>query len=217
MNHSGNFLCKAPDFQYRVERALMGRAKRTLPRDDCVVAAVLVPLFIMDGEAHVLLTKRSQEVEHHRGEISFPGGKLDETDANLLSCALRETHEEVGIHPSAVSVVGELDEFHTVATGFLVAPFVGIIPYPYELRPSRREIDEVLHVPLEVFFDPSRKTTETWTFKGVALEITAYKWNDHTIWGATARIMNHFVDVLSGLSRGSSSRAPEIAPLAEGG
>jgi 8-oxo-dGTP pyrophosphatase MutT (NUDIX family) len=196
MAYRENLLWTAPDFEDRVGRLLERRTKRSLPRDESVVAAVLMPLFIMDGEAHVLLTKRSQEVEHHRGEISFPGGKLDETDPDLLSCALRETHEEVGIDPSAVSVIGELDEFHTVATGFLVAPFVGMIPYPYEIKTNRREIDEVFGVPLEVFFDPSRKTTEMWNFRGTSLEIVAYKWKEHTIWGATARIMNHFIDLL---------------------
>lgn len=197
MEYRENLLWTATDFEDRVGRLLGRRTKRSLPRDDSVVAAVLMPLFMMDGQAHVLLTKRSQEVEHHRGEISFPGGKLDETDPDLLSCALRETHEEVGIHPSAVSVIGELDEFHTVATNFLVAPFVGMIPYPYEIRTSQREIDEVLSVPLEIFSDPSRKTTEMWNFRGAPVEITAYRWREYVIWGATARIMRHFIELLS--------------------
>jgi len=168
-----------------------------LPVNDLVVAAVLVPLFLKDGDPHVLLTKRSELVEHHRGEISFPGGKLDPGDADLLSCALRETSEEVGIDPSDVRVVGELDDFYTVATHFLVVPFVGMIPYPYPFQPSEREIAGLLSVPLEVFFDPSRRSEEIWNLQGEPVTVVFYKWKEHVIWGATARIMKHFVEVMS--------------------
>jgi 8-oxo-dGTP pyrophosphatase MutT (NUDIX family) len=162
-----------------------------------VVAAVLVPLFTNNGRRYVLLTERSHLVEHHRGEISFPGGKFDPTDADLRSCALRETAEEVGVDPAHVQVVGELDEFYTVATKYLVAPFVGVIPYPYEFRPSAREIAGILTVPLDVFFDPSRRTEEIWTVNGQPLEIVSYRWKEHNIWGATARIMKHFTELVS--------------------
>ena len=122
-----------PCFEDELTRALDARPRRVLPPEGMTIAAVLVPLFSVEGKRHVLLTKRSQAVEHHKGEISFPGGKLDPDDADLLSCALRETDEEVGIKPSDVRIIGELDDFYTVATRYVVAPFVGVIPYPYDV------------------------------------------------------------------------------------
>jgi 8-oxo-dGTP pyrophosphatase MutT (NUDIX family) len=187
-----NFSC----FEQRLEIILRNREKKVLPQDDLTVAAVLVPLFLKNGTVHVLLTKRSDHVEHHKGEISFPGGKLDSTDPSLLTCALRETSEEVGIDPSDVRVMGELDDFYTVATGYLVAPFVGVIPYPYEFRPSAREIAELIDVPLEIFFEPDRRREEVWIYNSLPIEVVFYVWQGYTIWGATARILKHFTEVI---------------------
>jgi len=189
-------LWRSPCFESELGRILATREKTILPRGDKVVAAVLIPLFRKQGDLHVLLTKRSDAVEHHKGEVSFPGGKLDDDDVDLLHCALRETHEEVGVLPSDVRVVGEMDDFFTVATNYLVVPFVGMIPYPYELKPSAREIDEVLGVPLEVFFDPARRRSEIWTVKGKPVEIIFYKWRGYNIWGATARILRRFTQIV---------------------
>lgn len=183
-------------FEQELTDILKKRPKKTLPRDGKVVAAVLIPLFGKNGAVHVLLTKRSDAVEHHRGEISFPGGKLDDTDPDLLHCALRETSEEVGIDPSDVRILGELDDFYTVATHFLVVPFVGMIPYPYAFSTSSREIDEVIGVPLDVFFDRERRTEDTWILEGAPFQVIFYKWREYTIWGATARILSHFTDLL---------------------
>ncbi|MBI5248596.1 MAG: CoA pyrophosphatase [Desulfomonile tiedjei] len=185
-----------PDFEEKLERLLKSRTKILLPADGMITAAVLVPLFSTNGSRHVLLTKRSDFVEHHKGEISFPGGKVDPSDANMLACALRETAEEIGVDPKDVRVLGELDDFYTVATRYLVIPFVGIIPYPYEFRPSAREISGLLRVPLEVFFDPSRRSEDTWTIEGQSVEVTSYLWQGHNIWGATARILKHFTELI---------------------
>ena len=114
----------------------------------------------------------------------------------MLSCALREADEEVGIAAEDVRVIGELDDFYTVATNFLVVPFVGTIPYPYEFSPSSREIADLIGVPLDVFFDPERRTEEVWTIKDQSIEVISYRWKGHNIWGATARILNHFVEIL---------------------
>lgn len=167
-----------------------------LPGDGLISAAVLVPLFEKEGSPHILLTKRSDQVEHHRGEISFPGGKLDPTDRNEEHCALRETSEEVGIKTADIRVIGELDDFYTVATKFRVSPFVGVIPYPYEFKTSEREIAGLLAVPLEVFFDPQRRSEDTWIIKGEPIEVISYRWNGHNIWGATARILKHMVELV---------------------
>lgn len=177
---------------------LRRRPKTALSRDGMVVAAVLIALFEKNGAPHVLLTKRSQEVEHHKGEISFPGGKMDDDDPSLLSCALRETEEEVGIDPKDVNIIGEMDDFYTVATNYLVAPFVAKIPFPYEFSPSLREIDEVLAVPLDIFFDSNRVSFDTWTVNNERVQIVFYHWSGYTIWGATARILRSFTKMLSG-------------------
>lgn len=197
MSVSSTIISSGPGFEDELSVILRNRGKMSLPDEGVVVAAVLVPLFFDDGQLHVLLTQRSELVEHHKGEISFPGGKLDAGDADLVSCALRETEEEIGVSPQDIRILGELDDFYTVATGFLVVPFVGTIPYPYNFRTSPREINRLLGVPLEVFFDPSRCSEYMWTSNGKQFPVTAYQWSGYTIWGATARILKHFAEVLT--------------------
>ena len=170
--------------------------KKDLPSSGLITAAVLVPIFVKDGSLHVLLTKRSDMVEHHRGEISFPGGKVDLTDPDLKHCALRETSEEVGISPDEVRLIAELDDFYTVATRFHVVPFVGVVPYPYEYRVSIREIAGLVTPPLDIFFDPSMRREDVWMIRGEPVTVISYLWNGHNIWGATARIMKHLVELV---------------------
>jgi len=178
-------------------QVLSTRRKKALPADGLVTAAVLVPLFAKNDIPYVLLTKRSDQVEHHKGEISFPGGKLDPSDPDLVSCALRETSEEVGLDPGEVRIIGELDDFYTVATHYHVVPFVGMIPFPYRFRTSAREIESLLSVPLEVFFDPSLRHEDVWILKGRPVEVISYIWQGHNIWGATARILKHFAELMA--------------------
>lgn len=185
-------------FEQEVFSMLQSRSKSRLSPEGLITAAVLVPLFFHHGKYHVLLTKRSDFVEHHRGEISFPGGKFDPTDADFCACALRETSEEIGVHPSDVKLLGELDDFYTVATKFLVVPYVGLIPYPYDFKTSAREIAGLITVPLEVFFDESLRSEDTWIFQGMPVEVTSYRYKEHNIWGATARILKHFTELLQG-------------------
>ena len=116
-------------------------------------------------------------------------------DITILDCALRETAEEIGVDPDHVRILGELDDFYTVATGFRVIPFVGLIPYPYEFRTSAREISGLLDVPLEVFFDPEKRSEEIWMIRDEEVEVVSYLWEGHNIWGATARILKHFTEI----------------------
>ncbi len=173
------------------------RHKLRLSTDGVVAAAVLAPLFKKNGRCHVLLTKRSTHVEHHKGEISFPGGKLDACDKNLLTCALRETTEEIGVQRKDVTVLGELDDFYTVATHYVVTPFVGLIPYPYDFQISAREIECLVSVPLDVFFDLRARTEHVVTVDGRDYHVVSYQYEDHVIWGATARILKHLVDLIT--------------------
>ncbi|MGC8659223.1 MAG: NUDIX hydrolase [Desulfomonilaceae bacterium] len=183
-------------FEQRLVSARRRFPKKKLPEDGLITAAVLVPIFQKNGDLHVLLTKRSDMVEHHRGEISFPGGKVDPTDPDLESCALRETLEEVGILPNDVKVLAELDDFYTVATRFHVVPFVGIIPHPYQYRISQREIAGIVDPPLNIFFDPDIRHEDTLIFRGEPVQVTSYLWQGHNIWGATARILKHLVELI---------------------
>jgi 8-oxo-dGTP pyrophosphatase MutT (NUDIX family) len=185
-----------PCFPEELVRLLGSREKVVLPSEGQTTAAVLVPLYRKENRYHVLLTKRSDQVEHHKGEISFPGGKMDPEDPDLEFCALRETAEEVGVAPDDVRILGELDDFYTVATNYRVAPFVGLIPYPYPFRPSAREIAGLVTPPLDVFFDPSRRSEQIWHFQGQAVNVVSYAWEGHTIWGATARILKHFAELV---------------------
>lgn len=160
-------------------------------------AAVLVLLADHLGEAHVVLTRRTDTVEHHKGQISFPGGARHGADEDLALTALRETWEEIGVHPHDVELIGRLDEIVTVSN-FRVAPFVGVLkhtPYPY--APSPIEVAEVLEVPLRHLLDPANKVYEprvAWS--GGPTVSPAYWWNGHRIWGATARMLERFLDLL---------------------
>lgn len=159
-----------------------------------MIAAVLIPLCRVEGEWHVLFTLRSAQVEHHKGQISFPGGKRD-GDEELTETALRESEEEVGIKPDTVRIVGALDDIVTI-TNYRVTPFVGVFPYPWDVRLSLFEIDELLLIPLKELANPASFVEKTITVDGENIQIVGYLWQKHLIWGATARIFNQFLEVI---------------------
>jgi 8-oxo-dGTP pyrophosphatase MutT (NUDIX family) len=156
-----------------------------------------VPVFERDGIVFLLLTKRTDTVEHHKGQISFPGGRQETDDPDLLATALRETQEEIGLDPALVEVLGRLDEIETVVSGFAITPYVGLIPPPGDLNLSPWEIAELVTVPLTVFLDPANLRTETRMRDGRSHEIYYYQYPPHEIWGATARIIRGMVALLA--------------------
>lgn len=172
-------------------RALSARTPRTLPTEGKRTAAVLLALVPRDEAWHVLLTRRTETVEHHKGQISFPGGMIDPGDADPVAAALRETDEEVGIPSSQVRVLGRLDDFYTVATPFHVTPIVGTIEGPFAPRPNPHETAEVILAPLRELLDPFRWRQENW--KGVL--VSFYDVAGVTVWGATARILDQFLAI----------------------
>ena len=178
-----------------VKKALAGRVSQRVVDDSLTPAAVLLLLYPKDGEYHVLLNKRSEEVEYHKGEISFPGGARDPEDRDFLETALREAHEEMGIKPADVTVLGQLDDI-TTRSGFGVQVYVGSIEYPYDFKPSDIEIAEVLEVPLGALLDGSSLRVETRFEEGRNVDIHSYAYNGHLIFGATARILQQFLEVL---------------------
>jgi 8-oxo-dGTP pyrophosphatase MutT (NUDIX family) len=156
-------------------------------------AAVLLPLFEREGVPHVLFTRRPSHLRHHADQFSFPGGGRDAEDATPLHTALRETEEELGIQRSRVRTLGMLDEVPTLVTGFRVQPFVGVIPGDGQYRPNPEEVAFILEVPLANLLDPAIRRTEKRQAEGREFDVDFYTYNDHVIWGATARILRDFL------------------------
>ena len=156
-------------------------------------AGVLLPLFVRDAGLWVLFTRRTESVEHHRGQISFPGGSEEPKDESLYATALRETQEELAIAPSDVIPLGSLSPIVTV-TGFYVEPYVAAVPQPYIWQPSAEEIAEVIEAPLAALMDPA--VLERKPMPGREGMILFYHYGDHVIWGATARMLAELLDAL---------------------
>lgn len=161
-------------------------------------AAVLVPLYVRSGRVHVVLTRRTDTVRHHRGQVSFPGGGWEEGDPHLRATALREAHEEIGLRPRDVEVLGVLDDMPTAVSGYVIRPFVGRIPADYGFVPQAREVARVFTPPLDVFADPDLRREEIWERDGVRFPVTFFDVDGETVWGATARLMLCLLDVLEG-------------------
>lgn len=156
---------------------------------DQIAAAVLVPLFPQGGseEPHVVLTRRRADLRRHAGEISFPGGRQDPEDADLTATALREAEEEIGLERAHVRLLGELPPTSTFATNYVIHPIVGAIPAGLAWRPSAREVDAVLELPLGAVREGRTRTQIE--RRGMTFEVDAFVVEDHLIWGATARIL----------------------------
>jgi len=187
------------DFIENIKKMLSARKRRVIEHPPFSHAAVLVPLFKKDGSCHLLFTKRSEQVKYHKGEISFPGGMVDEGDQELIGTALREAFEEIGLKETDVQIIGILDDIVTT-TEFIVTPIVGLFPYPYPFKISQVEIAELIEVPLS-FLLMEENLSEKEIFRGDQKEIIYfYQYGKHTIWGATARILKQFLDLISPLS-----------------
>ncbi len=180
----------------RLDVALALYPRRTVDRGDLVSAAVLVPI-TDHREPHLLFTKKTASVPHHRGQFSFPGGVVEESDASRVETALREAWEEIRLPVSAVEVLGLLDDTETRATPFIITPVVGIVTDHVDFVPDGREIERVLEVPLRVLRDPAIFHTETWERSGEPHLVHFYRVSEEdVIWGATARILKQFLSLL---------------------
>jgi len=167
-----------------------------------VPAAVLVPLFLAgeQHEPHVVLTRRRPDLRRHAGEISFPGGRQDAEDTNLSDTALREAEEEIGLPREQATLLGELPTTSTFATRYTIHPFVAQIPAGIAWQLSPKEVDAVLELPLtEVSAGASRVPIER---RGITFETDAYVVEEHTIWGATARILATLFEQLAPATQG---------------
>jgi 8-oxo-dGTP pyrophosphatase MutT (NUDIX family) len=177
-------------------------------RGEQTLAAVLVPLYqaAPSEPPHVVLTRRRADLRRHAGEISFPGGRQDPGDADLSATALREAHEEIGLAPDGVQLLGELPPVATFATNYLIHPFVGLIEPGQRWRISPREVDVVLELPLGDL-QASRTRTEI-ERRGMTFETDAFVLDGNLIWGATFRIL---ADLLERLRQGAPDGRPALA------
>lgn len=181
---------------------IMPAGSRAWPPDLCrkmcenlKPAGVLIPIIDHADDPSVLLTRRSAELKIHAGQVSFPGGRMESADADITETALRETHEEVGIRPEQVDVIGYLQPMLTI-TGYAVTPVVGLVAPTVTLMPDRREVDLAFEVPLSFLFDKGNQESSQREIHGVIVPVVEFNYGDQRIWGATANILVQFREIL---------------------
>ena len=160
-------------------------------------AAVMIPLYERHGDVHVVLTKRTDQVQRHPGEISFPGGRRENSDFDLAVTALRETNEEIGLLPDDVEIIGRVDDIVTI-TNYHVTAFVGEIDYavcPYSWCCQEREVAEVLEVPIAHLLERANVIEVPRNRNGETMLMEAFQFREHVIFGATARMLRNFLNV----------------------
>ena len=179
----------------KLRQVLAQREKRHITDLEKTSAAVLVPIYKKDGQYHILFIKRTEQVEKHKGEISFPGGVYEDHDDTLLNTALRESAEEISLKPDDVEVLGELDDVVSAKTNFRITPFLAFIPWPYEFEVDGHETEEIIEAPIKKLMGIGRSRQESRDGETVtAYQFDYQRW---VIWGATARILAQFLDIFS--------------------
>ncbi|MSQ51131.1 MAG: CoA pyrophosphatase [Betaproteobacteria bacterium] len=151
-------------------------------------ASVLIPVIERDAGLTVLFTRRTDHLQAHAGQISFPGGGAEPADASPIATALRETEEEIGLHPRHIEILGSLEE-HPTVTGYRVTPVVGLVAPPFDLRLDEFEVAEIFEVPLAFLLDPVNHRRDSMIREGRRREFDAVPYGPHYIWGATAAML----------------------------
>ncbi|MFH1138354.1 MAG: CoA pyrophosphatase [Pseudomonadota bacterium] len=159
-------------------------------------ASVLAPFVETDDGPSLVFTKRTEHLDQHSGQISFPGGMRDPGDPDARTTALRETQEEIGVNPGDVRLLGRLNQEATI-TGFSVAPFVGEVPFPYDFDLNRDEVERLIIVPLSHLLNPAYSGEELFPWQGREYKTYTYKYRKDVIWGATARIVHNLLTLLT--------------------
>jgi len=176
----------------QIQEFLGHHGQRKLGKPGLRKAAVLMLLYPKDSELHVLLTRRTDEVEHHKGQISFPGGSMDDEDEDLVATALRESEEEVGLPKEIPQILGMFDEYET-PSGFAITPVVAYTGALPSLSHNAMEVAEILEVPLSVFLEVQNERVEKRKRLGHLIDVYFYRFGAHEIWGATAAILRAFL------------------------
>jgi len=178
----------------KLKEILSRRPKERISDDKLVPAAVLLPIYYKEGEVNILFTRRTENVRTHKRQISFPGGAR-EGGESLLQTALRESKEEIGLAPDKVKILGELDDTVTLVSNYIVSPFVGLIPWPYDFQLDGVETDEIIEAPLPALLDEESWHHKTEVVNGREVTAYYYHYRNDVIWGATARILHQFLDI----------------------
>ncbi|MFZ1731854.1 MAG: CoA pyrophosphatase [Bacteroidota bacterium] len=180
-------------------------ARRSQHREGYRRAAVLIPLLDADGEWEVLLTRRTSDLPHHRGQIAFPGGSLDAGE-NCVQAAIREANEEIGLDPANVQILGCHDDIWT-PSGFIISPVIGVVATGEGLKPNPAEVARLFYVPLSFFADTATAQRQTLMHEGIEREVYFYQWGGETIWGATALMLRNLLGLLEMISDDQQSIA----------
>ncbi len=181
----------------KLRQLLSQKQKRHIVDASRVPSAVLVPIYKKQKQYYILFIKRTEKVKEHKSQISFPGGTREKGDRTLLDTALRECAEETGLRAEDVEILGELDDEVTTTSNYVVSPFVAAIPWPYQFRVNKEEVEEIIEVPISALLDKNclRKNKEL--LNGKEVDSYVYHYQGRVIWGATARILNRFLDIFT--------------------
>jgi 8-oxo-dGTP pyrophosphatase MutT (NUDIX family) len=183
------------DIRKLIRTRLAALERRELTMQFVREAAVLMPIFERNGTPHFLLTRRTHQVQTHKGQISFPGG-MQHNDEDLQSTALRETFEEVGIAAEKLTILGRFHDYLSI-TGYRVSPYAAYLATPFTTKPQTSEVAEILEVPFHLFLDPARLRVERALRQGIMRDIYFYTYGPHEIWGLTALIIKDFLEELN--------------------
>jgi len=178
----------------KIKRVIARRSRKVIEDKTLIPAAVLVLLYKKTNELYLLFTRRTNKVASHKGEISFPGGVREHNKEPSEATALREAAEEVGIVPGQVEILGLLDDCVTVSTNYVITPVVGFSPYPLQFQINPEEVEEIIEIPFAFFQSVFRQRRAV--LSGSSSEPFTFQYKNHHIWGATARIIAQFLELL---------------------
>lgn len=179
----------------RLRQVLSRRQKRYIVDPDRIPAAVLLPIYYKQDEYYILFIKRTEKVAKHKGEISFPGGVYEEKDKTLVATALRECAEEIDLMADDVEILGELDDEVSLATNYIISTFVALVPWPYQFKADGEETEEIIEAPISALLDKGCCRQEI--LDGETVTSYFYNYQGRIIWGATARILNQFLNIFT--------------------
>jgi len=185
----------------KLRQALSRRRKQCIVDASRVPSAVLVPIYYKQGQHYILFTKRTELVKEHKGEISFPGGAYQEGDETLVNTALRECFEEIGLMAGDVEVLGELDDTITKTSNYIISPFVAFILSPYQFKVNAEEAEEIIEIPISALLNEGCLRQETEIIGDKAITLYSYYYQGRIIHGATARILNQFLDIFARIKK----------------
>jgi len=189
-------------FKERLGGLLNSRKPKMIedPKGDYAHSSVLLPFFIKDNQYWLLLIRRADTLQYHSGEISFPGGMVEEGDLNLVTTAKRETFEEVGVLEDDIEIVGPLDDVSTLTSNFIIHPLIGIIPFPYSFRINSQEVSYIIEIPLNFFLNSPNLQYVSINYKGDTFKTPAFDYEGAIIWGATERIIENLISLIKAIA-----------------